>query len=73
MMGLGSVGLDILGFLPPELVLLLGSDAVDWARGLLGERENHFEGFARNWEKPDADEPWANAVGFGLGRRGAME
>ena len=47
-MGLGSVGLDILGFLPPELVLLLGSDAVDWTRVLLGERVNHLDGFARN-------------------------
>ncbi|GBE80833.1 hypothetical protein SCP_0305530 [Sparassis crispa] len=49
-MGRGSVGWDILGFLPTELVLDLGSlELMDEREPLPGvERWNHFVGRERN-------------------------
>jgi len=54
-MGLGSVGWDIFGF-RPELALLLGSEAAPLVRGFEEFQLNHFEGFDKNWEKPEDGE-----------------
>lgn len=53
-MGRGSVGWDILGFLPVELVLDLGSVELIEERPALAEFErlNHFVGLERNWVNP---------------------
>jgi hypothetical protein len=49
-MGLGSVGWDILCFLPEVAlaVLTLGSVVFEGNRGLEALLENHFDGFERN-------------------------
>lgn len=54
MKGRGSVGLEILGRLT-ELVLVLGSDAVETERGSDVFLPNHLEGFERKWEMPEGE------------------
>ena len=54
--GLGSVGRDILCFLPPELTLGLDSGTVGETFDADALRLNHFEGLVRNWVKPDEGE-----------------
>ena len=55
-MGLGSVGCEILCFLA-ELMLGLGGSAPGKLCAFVADtlRENHFDGFVRNWVKPDGD------------------
>lgn len=56
-MGRGSVGCDIFGFLPLELVLDLGSiELMDERPDTLlleADRLNHLAGLVRNCEKPE--------------------
>lgn len=54
MIGLGSVGWDILAFLVTELVLDLGSTELDAPRPEPGDL-NHFEGFDNKPESPEGD------------------
>lgn len=66
--GRGSVGLEILGFLAPELKLTRASAVV--VGTLLADtlRVNHFVGFDRNWVKPEGDvERTAFGDGGGFG------
>ena len=51
-MGLVSVGREILCFLD-ELVLDLGSVGAAVALDAEAPRENHLEGFGRNWVVPE--------------------
>lgn len=62
-MGRGSVGLEILGRLT-ELVLVLGSAAMEMARGSDVLRPNHFEGFERKWDRPEGEleRAWGKAM-----------
>lgn len=53
-MGLGSVGLDILGFLA-QLMLDRGSFAADVERKSDGFLPNHFEGFDSNCVKLEGE------------------
>lgn len=53
--GRGSVGWEILCFLPPER-LGLGSKLVEGAFEVDTLRLNHFEGFVKNWVNPDEGE-----------------
>ena len=52
--GLGSVGWDILAFLVAELVLDLGSTVPETFRPELGDL-NHFAGFDNSPESPEGD------------------
>lgn len=52
--GLGSVGLEILGFLT-ELMLERGSLAADTARVSRGFLPNHLEGLDKNWVSPEGE------------------
>lgn len=54
-MGRGSVGLDIFGRLPTELVLVLGSGAMETERGSDVFLPNHLEGFERKWDMPEGE------------------
>ena len=54
MIGLGSVGWDILAFLVNELVLDLGSTVPDACRPEPGDL-NHLEGFDKRPERPEGD------------------
>lgn len=54
MIGLGSVGWDILAFLVKELVLDLGSTLPDAFRPEPGDL-NHLEGFDNRPESPEGD------------------
>ena len=54
MIGLGSVGWDILAFLVTELVLDLGSAVPDAFRPEPGDL-NHFEGFDHKPENPEGE------------------